>query len=510
MKLQLIFGHKSDLGRERDNMEDAYLIRSNQLDSGVKSKGALFIVADGVGGNKSGEIASNMAANTAVEKYYSSQLQDPVTALSQALINTNAVVYQQSRTLGNENMATTIVCAVIHHGKLTVAHIGDSRAYLFRNGKLTQITQDHSWIHDQVSRGILTLEQAEKSPYRNVINRSIGNKPEVEPEVHEHGELQDGDRILLCTDGLYDGVSDAQMIQVLASYAPQDACEVFVDMANKAGGTDNITVIVIEIHTAETSSTTSQRKDEEQTVLLTADDLEDDQTDEHTRLHSVISPPESELVVEKVNTTGIPLPAASKRIEAIPLQENHVKNRAQDLEKVLGSEPLPWESPEEPVGSQADSNPTAQTKKENIRDVRQWDVVISYNWPGVCVAMNRAKSFELPDGRKMVLSLNIAENDVHENFPTRFGLIVDLDGTKYEEYVVGKGIDTIDKKIRKIVDGKHHLIFNKGDLIKITNDDPYVFAEVKDFDYAEPPEYKGKSFIAFKKLDVIFKIQLKS
>jgi len=389
MGAALIFGYKSDLGRERDNMEDAFLIRSNQQDAGVKRRGALFIVADGVGGHKAGEVASNLAANTIADKFYQSPLLDTASALAQAIIDANAAVFQQSKSIGNENMATTVVCAVVQNNQLTVAHVGDSRAYLLRMGTLSQLTEDHSWIHEQVAKGVLTLEQAQASPYRNVINRSVGNKPQVEPEVHEHGELLKGDRLMLCTDGLYDSVSLDEMQAVLCQYPPQDACEVLVDLANKAGGTDNITVIVLEIPVEEPANQSDTRERRQGTIPVVVEE----ENIEKTKMH------ENNLGVDRVQPVlpvehpGIPLPKAPQNLSAGKPQSESYQLHGEELQKVVGAEPLPWEAPLNPKETSIPQMTEKQTAEHTTSGIQEWEVVISYHWPGFGAAMDKRNLF---------------------------------------------------------------------------------------------------------------------
>jgi serine/threonine protein phosphatase PrpC len=244
MKARLSVGHLADLGRERDTQEDAYALNANV----VQRKGAIFVVADGVGGYAAGEQASKMAVRLIVENYCTDSDDDSSRSLKRAIESANTSIYEAAQSPGQERMGTTVVCAVIRDADLYVAHVGDSRAYLLRDSQLRQLTQDHSWVAEQVRLGMLSVQESVHHPRRNVIMRSLGKNPQVEPEVQVPGSLRDNDRLLLCTDGLYDGVSEDQIAKVLAQYPPQQACQRLIRLANEAGGSDNITAVIVEVH----------------------------------------------------------------------------------------------------------------------------------------------------------------------------------------------------------------------------------------------------------------------
>ncbi|HEY9077708.1 MAG TPA: Stp1/IreP family PP2C-type Ser/Thr phosphatase [Anaerolineaceae bacterium] len=246
MKVYFNLGHQSDLGRERQVQEDAYACQPLDLSPGQR-KGVLFIVADGVGGRQAGEIASQMAVKTIMQTYYADPGDEPSAAIYKAFQAANNAIYRAAQAPGREKMATTAVCTIVRNGELIVANAGDSRAYLMRDGRLEQITNDHSWVAEQVAAGILTEDEAVNHPNRNVITRSLGNKPDVEPEIQSIGQLRTGDILMLCTDGLYEGVPLHVMQEVLSNNPPPISCQKLIDLANQAGGSDNITVVVAEV-----------------------------------------------------------------------------------------------------------------------------------------------------------------------------------------------------------------------------------------------------------------------
>ena len=143
-------------------------------------------------------------------------------------------------------MGSTCTVAVMRENELYVGHVGDSRAYLIREGKLEQVTEDHSWVAEQVKRGALTEEEAAYSPFRNVITRSLGAQPEVEPDVYRR-ELEVGDVLLLCSDGLTGYVDDQTIFEIADSYGPSLAALKLVQKANENGGGDNVTVVIVAV-----------------------------------------------------------------------------------------------------------------------------------------------------------------------------------------------------------------------------------------------------------------------
>ena len=248
MGVQLIVGHLADVGLERTHQEDAYGFQLSAADKILaQHRGAIFIVADGVGGQQAGELASRLAVETIRKSYYADLADDPAVALRNALNAANEVVHNAGRAAGRERMATTVVCAIVLQRRLHIGHVGDSRAYLLRDGRLTLLTEDHSWVNDQIRLGLLDREAAASHPRRNIITRALGYAPQVEPEISPAITLSDGDRVLLCTDGLYEGIEARQIEEILRSHPPQLACQKLVELANETGGTDNVTVIVIEI-----------------------------------------------------------------------------------------------------------------------------------------------------------------------------------------------------------------------------------------------------------------------
>lgn len=208
------------------------------LDAGYR----LLMVADGMGGHLGGEVASQTAIE-AVGQVFQRGIEDPTRFLREAFTLANKRVFERS--IGNpelHGMGTTGVALLIGPGrKAWLANVGDSRAYRFREGRLEVLTRDHSWVHEEVRQNRLTLEEAAVHPRKNVLTRSIGVDPVVDVDLGET-DLQPGDRFLLCSDGLWGEVPDAEIAAVLEASDPEQAVRTLVDMANRAGGPDNITV----------------------------------------------------------------------------------------------------------------------------------------------------------------------------------------------------------------------------------------------------------------------------
>ena len=246
-RLEITFVKGTDVGRARDHNED-YLDAFSPPDPAQRSqKGDLFIVADGMGGHQAGDVASQTAVNVISHEYYANPELDVRAALTSAIKKANAFIYQEAeQDLSRAGMGTTVVAAVIRGRELYLANVGDSRAYLMRGGKVVQATRDHSFVAEQVRAGLLTLEEARAHPQRNVITRALGSRPEVKVDTYS-GELQAGDVLLLCTDGLSEYVHEDDMQTILGQYPPEEAVPRLIALANSRGGSDNISTIVIQV-----------------------------------------------------------------------------------------------------------------------------------------------------------------------------------------------------------------------------------------------------------------------
>lgn len=241
------FGVKTDLGRIRENNEDKSDFYEPEDPTLLAARGCFYAVADGMGGHAAGQIASELALKTVIASYYDSETDDIPNALLEALSAANMTVHNVAIMVPDRSgMGTTMTAAVVAEDRVYVGQVGDSRAYLVRDGAIRQVTFDHSWVAEQVRMGTLTTEEAESSPYRNVITRSIGTQPQVEPDVFVE-EASAGDVWVLCSDGLTGHVQDEEIRHIASTQPPTEAARQLIELANSRGGRDNITVLVFAI-----------------------------------------------------------------------------------------------------------------------------------------------------------------------------------------------------------------------------------------------------------------------
>ncbi len=246
-RFRLSIAQRTDVGRQRHHNEDnvAYIVPKNAMLQA--KKGALFIVADGMGGHAAGEVASEMAVSTVSTLYYQDNDSDIAASLLRSLKYTNAVIYQRAREQVEHNgMGTTCVAAVLLDDRVYIANVGDSRAYLVRRGWVRQISQDHSWVAQQVRTGVMTETEARTHQLRNMITRSLGSLPQVEVDIFIE-QVQEGDTLVLCSDGLSGMISDSEIAQIVERYSPQECVHHLIEQANAHGGMDNITVLVARV-----------------------------------------------------------------------------------------------------------------------------------------------------------------------------------------------------------------------------------------------------------------------
>lgn len=240
---------KTDIGRVRAENQDCY--RAVRFADGS----AWALVCDGMGGANSGRLAAHLAAD-AMEAYWQAHPGEPAPGKEETFLMDGFQVMNQciwhhaAQNEEDEGMGTTGVCAYAHGSQAHIVHVGDSRAYLFREGQLTQLTRDHSMVQQLVDSGQITREQAALHPQKNLITRALGVSANIVPE-YNRCEVVPGDLLLLCTDGLTNMVPDAELALLLQESAFFDAPGVLVDRALKGGGQDNITVLLLGVETTE-------------------------------------------------------------------------------------------------------------------------------------------------------------------------------------------------------------------------------------------------------------------
>ncbi len=249
----------TDTGRKRRRNEDAYVCEP-----------PLFAIADGMGGAQAGEVASRLAA--AALKESGAKTLGGEERISDLIQEANRRVYDRSSTDPNTSgMGTTITVALVENGNVAFGHVGDSRAYLIRDGRMEQVTEDHSLVNELMKSGKLSREEAETHPQRSVITRALGTDPDVDVDTFTV-DPREGDVFVLCSDGLTDMVGDDEIGEVLSAQRERldVAAEELVRRANKAGGQDNITVIAFEMTDEPDEQTLEQTV--EQTQPLPAQD----------------------------------------------------------------------------------------------------------------------------------------------------------------------------------------------------------------------------------------------
>lgn len=240
-------GIKSDVGNKRENNQDTFYV-SKDLSM------PMYLVADGMGGHKAGELASNMVRNIVVESFIKNKdnigrEKDVLKLIKSSIEEANTKTYLKS--IGNKDykgMGTTITLAYIYKNKIYLGHVGDSRAYLIQDGEIYQITEDHSYVNQLVKSGSITEEEGKIHPKRNMITRAVGSSSVIEIDIIDR-KYNKNDILILCSDGLFNMVNDLDILEKLKSEEDiQKACEDLVEMANNMGGLDNITVLAMKFN----------------------------------------------------------------------------------------------------------------------------------------------------------------------------------------------------------------------------------------------------------------------
>jgi serine/threonine protein phosphatase PrpC len=244
---------RTNVGCVRTNNEDAF---------GYDRACGIYVVCDGMGGQAAGEVASNMALETVLEYFrrYSEKGNYPLigenfddispqaNALASAVQAAGIRVFHEAlEHPERQGMGTTIVALLVREGKASIAHVGDSRAYLLRDDQIKLLTVDHSLVMEQVRRGLMTIEEAERSSIQNIITRALGSEDAAEPDVQDV-PLSPGDIFLLASDGLTKLVKESELRRITTSASSlEKACEGLIDAARAAGGDDNITCLLVRI-----------------------------------------------------------------------------------------------------------------------------------------------------------------------------------------------------------------------------------------------------------------------
>ena len=228
---------RTHAGNVRPSNQDALLIQPGEY--------GLFGVADGMGGHKAGDVASQMAVTLLSRALQGALPREDL--LRGGIEEANQMIFEEQ--LQDESlsgMGTTLTVIWESKNEVLLGHVGDSRAYLLRNGVMEQISEDHSMVAQMVREGLLTPEQARRHPYRNVITRALGTSEEIEVDIL-HMDKQAGDTYLICSDGLSEYVSREDMQQILTHYGPEDAADILLNQALQGGGRDNVSLVIAEV-----------------------------------------------------------------------------------------------------------------------------------------------------------------------------------------------------------------------------------------------------------------------
>jgi len=244
------FSAKSDLGLKRKNNEDSFLADENM---------GLFMVLDGIGGHLAGEVASKLGLNAIKENVMrsltdkrfpvSQNTSREVKILNESLVLANKVIYETANSQPEySGMGTTVASLLLGVENIAIAHVGDSRIYLIRENSIERLTEDHSFVVEQIKRGVITSEEAEKSGMKNIITRALGAEALLTPALDEIIPC-DNDLFLICSDGLTDLVTDDELLEIILRnrHVLDHAIQNLIDKANEKGGKDNITAILISI-----------------------------------------------------------------------------------------------------------------------------------------------------------------------------------------------------------------------------------------------------------------------
>lgn len=234
----------------RPNNEDAILVAPLPDGGASDDRGYVLAVADGMGGLERGEVASKLAIDLLADLFARERPNDVALALKQAYRRANDAIYKQAAESPEQGqMGTTLVSAVVHGKYVTIANVGDSRAYLMRANQMTQITQDHSLVADQVTQGKLSEADARKSPQRNILTHALGSAPQLDrklPSIYELTLLPE-DRLLLCSDGFFDVMQSEDYLRVLRNADSGDPARQLTALAQERGTTDNVSAIVVAV-----------------------------------------------------------------------------------------------------------------------------------------------------------------------------------------------------------------------------------------------------------------------
>lgn len=280
---------RTDVGLVRSENQDFGTYTTPSEERGAQPGGRLLLVADGMGGHRGGATASRLAAETIKEQYLGSRTDDIPTALRASLTEANARIFAEAQSNPElRGMGTTTSALAVRGVQGWLAHVGDSRIYLVRGGEIEQLTQDHSLVATMVREGLLTAQEAETHPRRNVLQRSMGVAEDVEIDVTGPIELLEGDTFILCSDGLH-GLVREQELKEIAAGSIEEAADEFLKRALERGAPDNVTVIVARVESSSDAVREDPDRFEKTQPLQPVEVPDDDETLKETQKISAVS-----------------------------------------------------------------------------------------------------------------------------------------------------------------------------------------------------------------------------
>jgi len=248
IEMDIHFFAKTDVGKVRSANEDYFLSEK------ISANEFLFLVADGMGGHQAGDVASRLASETFSTAYKALRKKNTaiMESMEAAIRKANSVVFEKAATdIEKRGMGTTFSAMIIADMKAFIAHVGDSRIYLIRRSKIKKITTDHSFVEKLVEEGRISPEEAREHPQKNVLYMSLGARENLTPEILPAMGMEDGDALVMCSDGLSNMVTDEDLMKTIMDYYPEDAADALVKLANANGGADNITLQIVRLGSLE-------------------------------------------------------------------------------------------------------------------------------------------------------------------------------------------------------------------------------------------------------------------
>jgi len=254
---------RTDLGNIRTNNEDAGLFFRIADANITHEKGCILMVADGMGGHQAGEVASKMATEIISKEYFKNGNGNIEKNLAKVftLANKNILAAANADS-SKKGMGTTCTALIVANKRVYYAHVGDSRAYVIKNNSIARITTDHTYVQELIKAGTITAAEAEKHPQRNILTNAMGTKPQIRIDTGKCDfSFEENDRLMICSDGLYDYLEDAEIAGIVNNKPVQEAAEQLIDEAKKRGGHDNITVVLAEKTGVSPSKPTKETRD---------------------------------------------------------------------------------------------------------------------------------------------------------------------------------------------------------------------------------------------------------